>query len=297
MYKMKWLFFKLLFLYPRVYAFFCYYRKKERRKEIEEKFDFFFKEQWNAKKRRAVVLNIFQLRGLRKVAYYLIPLMDAQFIKKFVKIEGLHYLDRALKEGRGIVLMTGHFGNPQLGYNAVRMLGYDLILIKGGAPRSVRKPRRKKFRYVDAIENTIFISASSLPENYKGRILETLRSGKIINYYGDTKEGRKKEKISFLGREIGFPTGIIPLAHQAQAAIIPFIHLYRNGKITLIFKEPIDDNWKEGEKGYRRIVEGFSKILESYILDQPQQYFGIYGPTVLSDYYLSYRNGGASLPR
>jgi len=285
MYKMKWLFFKLLFLYPRVYAFFCYYRKKERRKEIEEKFDFFFKEQWNAKKRRAVVLNIFQLRGLRKVAYYLIPLMDAQFIKKFVKIEGLHYLDRALKEGRGIVLMTGHFGNPQLGYNALRMLGYDLTLIKGGAPRSARNSRRKKFRYVDAIENTIFISASSLPENYKGRILETLRSGKIIHYYGDTKEGRKKEKISFLGREIGFSTGVIPLAHQAKAAIIPFIHLYQKGKMTLIFKEPIDSHWKEGKRGYKRIVEEFVKVLESYFLAYPEEYMGIYGPTVLGYFY------------
>jgi KDO2-lipid IV(A) lauroyltransferase len=291
---LKWLFCKLAFLYPRVYAFFSYYRKKERRKEIEQKFDFFFKEKWNAKKRRAIVRNIFQLRGLRKVAYYLIPLMDDQFIKRFVKVEGLHYLDQALKEGRGVVLMTGHFGNPQLGYNALRMLGYDVILIKGGAPRSARKSRRKKFRYVDIIENTVFISASSLPENYRGRILETLQSNKIIHYYGDTKEGRKKENVFFLGREIGFPTGILPLAYRAKAAIIPYIHLYQKGKIILIFQEPINNNWKEGARGYRRVVEDFAKMLESYILDQPQQYMGIYGPTVLSDYYFSHRNDGAS---
>jgi len=286
---MKWLFFKLAFLYPRIYAFFSYYRKKERRKEIEEKFDFFFKEKWNAKKRRAIVRNIFQLRGLRKVAYYLIPLMDAHFIKRFVKVEGLHYLDRALKEGRGVVLMTGHFGNPQLGYNPLRMLGYDVILIKGGAPRSARKSSRKKFRYVDTIENTIFISASSLPENYKGRILESLRSQKIIYYYGDTKEGRKKENVSFLGREMGFSTGVIALAHQAKAAIIPYIHLYQKGKIILIFKEPIDSNWMEGERGYKRIVEEFVKVFESYFLAYPEEYMGIYGPTVLDHYYRSFK--------
>ncbi len=286
---MKWLLFKLFFLYPRVYAFFSYYRKKERRNEIEGKFVSFFKEKWSAKKRRAIVRHIFELRGARKIAYYLIPLMDAQFIKRFVKVEGLHYVDRALQEGRGVVLMAGHFGNPHLGFNALRVMGYDLILIRAGKPRSASKPNRKKFRYYDAVENTIFISSSSLPENYKGRIVETLQSNKIILYYGDTKEGRKKEKVDFLGSKVGFSTGVMHLANQTKAVIIPFIHLYQNGKITLIFKEPIDDNWKEGERGYRRIVEGFATILESYILDQPQQYFGIYGPTVLSDYYSSYR--------
>jgi len=291
---MKWLFFKLAFLYPRIYAFFSYYRKQERRKEIEDKFTFFFKEKWNPKKGGTIVRHIFQLRGLRKITYYVIPLMDEQFIKRFVKVEGLHHLDRALKEGRGAVLMTAHFGNQQLGYSTLRAMGYDLILIKGGSPRETRRLRHQKFRYFDIVKNTIFISPSSLPQSYKRRIVETLRSGKIINYYGDTKEGRKKEKISFLGREMGFSTGVISLAHQAQAAIIPFIHLCQKGKIILIFREPIDNNWKEGEKGYRRIVEDFVKIMESYILDQPQQYMGIYGPTVLSDYYFSYRQGGAS---
>lgn len=190
--------------------------------------------------------------------------------------------------------MAAHLGNPHLGFNALRLMGYDLILIRAGMPRFARKPRRKNLRYYDAIENTIFISASSLPENYKGRILETLQSNKIILYYGDTKEGRKKEKVDFLGREMGFPTGIMHLAHQEKAAIIPFIHLYQNGKITLVFKEPIDDNWKEGKNGYNQIVGDFAKILESYIVDQPQQYFGIYGPTVLSDYYNFHRNGAAS---
>jgi KDO2-lipid IV(A) lauroyltransferase len=294
---MTQLFFKLLFLYPRVYAFFSYYRKKERRQEIERKFAFFFKEKWDSKKRRAIVRHIFELRGLRKVTYYLIPQMDNEFIKRFVKVEGLHRLDRALQEGRGVVLMTAHFSNPQLGYSTLRAMGYDLILIKGGAPRTARKRRHQRFRYFDAIENTIFIAPSSLPEDYKRRILETLSSGKIINYYGDTREGRKKEKISFLGRAIGFPTGIIPLAHQANAAIIPFIHLYQNGKISLIFKEPIDNHWEKGKKEYKRIVEDFAKILESYILAQPQQYMGIYGPTVLSDYYFSSRKGAASLPQ
>jgi lauroyl/myristoyl acyltransferase len=292
---MKWLFFKLAFLYPRVYAFFCYYRKKERRKEIEGKFIFYLKERWDSKKRKEVIRHIFELRGSRKLVYYMIPLLDAQFIKKFVEVEGLHYLNRVLKEGRSVILIAGHFGNLHLGFNALRVMGYDVIGIKGKAPRPTKKSWHQKFRHFDTVENIIFIAAPFRFRELR-RISETLRSGKIILYYGDTKEGRKKEKVSFLDKEIEFPTGIIHFAYQTKAAVIPFIHFYQQGKITLIFKEPIDRNWEEGEREYKRIVEDFVKILESYILDQPQQYMGIYGPTVLSDYYFSYRKGGTSLP-
>lgn len=290
---MKWIFFKLAFVYPRVYAMFCYYRKKERRKEIEEKFSFFFKQKLNSKQKKAIVRHIFELRGLRKVGYYFIPLLDAQFIKRFVKVEGLHYLDQALQEGRNVVLMAGHFGNPHLGFYTLKAMGYDIIGIRGRAPRPTRKSWHQKFRHFDTSEDAIFIDAPFRFSELR-RISETFRSGKIILYYGDTKEGKKKEKIPFLGREIGFPTGIIHLAHQAKAAVIPHIHLYHKGKISLIFKKPIDNDWEKRESGDRRVVEDFVKILESYFLAQPQQYMGIYGPTVLSDYYLSYRKGNTS---
>jgi lauroyl/myristoyl acyltransferase len=79
------------------------------------------------------------------------------------------------------------------------------------------------------------------------------------------------------------------LAHQANASIIPFIHLYQRGKMTLIFKDPLDEEWRDGEIAYQRIVKEFVKLLEAYILKYPEQYMGIYGPTVLANYYRDYQ--------
>ncbi|OGP82738.1 MAG: hypothetical protein A2Z08_08890 [Deltaproteobacteria bacterium RBG_16_54_11] len=282
---MKWFLFKLAFLYPRVYAFFCYYRKKEQWREFEDKVIFFFKKERDAKR---IVQGVFELRGVRKIMRYLIPHMDDLFIKQFVKVEGLHFLDQALKDGRGVVLIAGHIGIPHLSFNALRIMGYAVILLKGVTPKV---PKRPKIRYYDTQENTIFVHDPSLSEVYKNRILETLQSGKIIYYDGDAGEGRTKERISFLGKAMDFPTGMIYLAHQAKAAVIPFIHLYQKGKITLIFKEPIDNNWKEGKKGYKLIFKKFVQLLEFYVLKYPEQYMGIYGPTVLAYYYRSHRNG------
>jgi len=284
---LKWLFFKLAFFYARVYGYFCYYRKKRRRKEIEDKFTFFLGERLDSRKRKERVRHIFELRGSRKVMHYLIPLLDDRMIKKFYKLEGFHHLNPVLGEGRGVVLMAGHLGNPHLAFCGVRSMGYPLILIKGGAPRQV-KPQ--KFRYRENLEDTIFIHDPELSADYKERILETLRSGKVIHYYGDAKGGKRKERATFLGREMDFPTGMVHLAHRAGAAIIPCIHLYDQGRITILLKEPIDHAWEKGEGEYKRIVSEFANLLETYILNSPEQYMGVYGPTVLSEYYDSHHD-------
>jgi len=286
--RLKWLLFKLAFFYPRIFAFSSYWRKKQKRREYEDKVLFFYPEKEKDPKRvKKIVKGVFELRGVRKVMRYLIPMMDTSFIKRFVKVEGLHYLDEVLKEGRGVVLIAAHIGIPHLSFNALRAMGYNLILLSGVTPKD---PKHPKLRYYDTHDNTIFVHDPSLSEVYKKKILETLQAGKIIYYDGDAGEGRVKEQVSFLGKEMDFPTGMIYVAHQAKAAILPFIHLYQKGKITLIFKEPIDQHWMEGERGYRRIVEAFTKLLESYISIYPEQYMGIYGPTVLAYYYRDHQN-------
>lgn len=283
---MKTLFFKLAFFYARLYGFFSYHRKKERREKIARELDFFLARRWNADQRRKAVRHIFELRGARKIQRYVIPWMDSEFIRKFVEVDGFVHVDRVLQSGRGIVLMAAHFGNPHMGFNTLRAMGYDVAVIKGGLPREFK---HRRFRYTDVIEETIYVGDPGLARQYKKRILEALRSGKIIVHYGDAKEGRLKEIVSFLGKEMAFPTGMIHLAHQAKAAVIPFIHFYERGKIQMIFKEPIDRDWVDEKDSYRRVIAEFARVLETYFATHPEQYMGIYGPTVLSDHYSSWK--------
>jgi lauroyl/myristoyl acyltransferase len=86
---------------------------------------------------------------------------------------------------------------------------------------------------------------------------------------------------------MNFPTGMLHFALQTNAIVLPFFHLYRRGKIKLIFKEPIDGDWKQGKKDYKRIMGEFAKLLESYISSSPEEYMGLYGDTVLNYYYRS----------
>ena len=281
---MKWLLFKIVFIYPRIYSFFHYYRKKEWRKEFEDKAALFYKQK-DPQRIKKIVKGVSELRGVRKVMRYLIPHMDMQFLKRFVNVEGIHHLDQALNEKKGILLMAGHIGVPHLAFNALRVMGYDVILLSGVTPK---RPKHPTYRYYDTDDHTIFVHDPSLAKTYKKRISDTLQSGGIIYYDADAGEGRASEEVAFLGAKMNFPTGMVYFAHQAEATIIPFIHLYKRGKISLIFKEPVNNHWRRGKAEYNTIITEFAKLLEYYILKYPEQYLGIYGPTVLSYYYRSH---------
>jgi lauroyl/myristoyl acyltransferase len=168
-------------------------------------------------------------------------------------------------------------------------MGYDVKVLKGGV---LRKAKPSRFEFYESWDNTVFLHDRSLSDDdRKRRILDILQSGGILLNMADAVEGRRKEFTSFLGREMGFPTGLLHLAHQAKAALVPFFYFYENGRLRLILEEAIDDHWKDGEKAYRRIVSEFAKRLEAYFLTSPEQYIGIYGPTVLNDYYRSHFGG------
>ena len=212
--------------------------------------------------------------------------MDRQYVKRFVEIEGLHHLDKALKKKNGIILMTGHFGNPHLSWSVLRVLGYDITVLKGGG--SPRGSKHSKYKYYDTHDNTIFLHDPSPETAYKKRIIDTLNAGKIIYHAEDVAEGRSGKEVVCLGKKMKFPTGMICFAHQTEATIIPFLHFYKKGKISIILKEPIDNHWEHGEEEYDTIVTKYAKLLEHYILKYPEQYMGAYGPTVLSSYFKSH---------
>jgi lauroyl/myristoyl acyltransferase len=237
---------------------------------------------------KKIIKGVFELRGVRKMMRYLIPWMDRRFIESYVNVEGLQHLDGMLKKGRGVLLMAGHIGVPHLAFNALRVLGYDVVLLSGVTPKKAKHP---KIRYYDTEDQTIFVHDLSHSETYKKRILDALGSGKIIYYDGDAGEGRVRERVRFLGKMMEFPTGMLHLAHRANAAVIPFIHLFKRGHMKLIFREPCDRGWEEGEGAYGRIVKEFAELLESFVLQNPEQYLGIYGPTVLDHCYRSLREG------
>lgn len=57
------------------------------------------------------------------------PLLKPDNIDKLVTVDGLEYLEKAYKEGKGVIMATGHFGNWELLGATVALHGYPMLSI------------------------------------------------------------------------------------------------------------------------------------------------------------------------
>jgi len=52
-----------------------------------------------------------------------------EYIEKNVKILNLEYIDEGLKQGKGVIVVTAHLGNWELGGVVVSMKGYPISTV------------------------------------------------------------------------------------------------------------------------------------------------------------------------
>ena len=205
---MKRFLLRLAFFYPPIYSFFCYRRKHGRREEFEEKARLYYANQNDPQSLKRIIRGVFELRGVRKVMRYLIPWMDRRFIERSVKVEGLQHLEGMLKKGRGVLLMAGHIGVPHLAFNALRVMGYDVILLSGVTPKKARYP---KMRYYDTPDRTIFVHDRSLSQLLS---CGPVRCRRILRALPDFPERTSEMEGSCVDR--GSPLERHPLGHLHQ---------------------------------------------------------------------------------
>ncbi|MBI4571007.1 MAG: lysophospholipid acyltransferase family protein [Chloroflexi bacterium] len=189
-----------------------------------------------AKARRGVIANMRQVMGpetperaVRRAAlevfrnatrYYAdllsVPRMDVRrFRKEQLDIEGEEYLDDAQRSGRGGVLVSAHFGSPEL---AVQGLAADGYVVFG-----LTEPLRPK-----QLSDFIHGLRSRHGHVYRtvgfGGIKEALRrlkAGGLVAILLDRDVGGTGVPMEFCGAMTKIPVGAIDLALRTGSDLIP----------------------------------------------------------------------------
>ena len=70
----------------------------------------------------------------RNFAKYLVDFfrfkkLDAEYLKKNIRLKNLNYIDESLSKGAGAILVTAHLGNWELGGVVISILGYPFLTV------------------------------------------------------------------------------------------------------------------------------------------------------------------------
>lgn len=187
-------------------------------------------------------------------------------------LRGGEYLDWAIAQGKGVVLLTAHLGNWELGGAFLREknLQVSVVYVPDQSPtaEAFRTEMRQKLG-VEGIAINPAADLSSLP------LLRALRDGRVVAMQGDRDFNDRGEWVSFFGGKAPFPLGPMMVARLTGAILLPVFMIYDESyQLEIEFGEPI----VVAASGDRReaalkALDSWVRVLEGAVRRWPTQWY------------------------
>lgn len=209
----------------------------------------------------------------RNFAKYLVDFfrfekLDRQYIDKNVKLENLHYFDEALAKGKGVVVLTAHLGNWELGGVVIAQLGYPFWAV------ALPHKNKKVNDFFDAQRNRKGVKVIAMGKAVRSCITE-IRKNHMVALVGDRDFSEKGIIIDFFGKATHFPEGPAALSLMTGASIVPgFMLRNPDNSFTLRIEKPVEFT-PTGDKikDLANLIGVYKNIIQDYIRQYPQQWY------------------------
>lgn len=209
----------------------------------------------------------------RNFAKYLVDFfrsarIDEEYVKKMVKVEGEKNIDSVLAGGKGVILMSAHIGNWELGGSVISILGYPIsAVVLSHKNKKVNEFFRKR-RLAGGL--TPIEMGASLKACYK-----SLMSGKVLALLGDRDFNKSGLMLDFFGRKTLFPKGPSVFSYRLNVPIIPTLMVRQpDDTFKIVFEEPMyADSSKKEEDAVFELGAKCAGRIESYIQRYPTQWY------------------------
>jgi KDO2-lipid IV(A) lauroyltransferase len=209
--------------------------------------------------------------AMAKSGFELIYLMERpSLLKQRVRFIGLENLEEQLRKGKGVILVSAHFGNFPLMLAKLCQEGYAV----SGIMRPMRNQMVEKL-FTDKRAKLGIKTIYSIPRNTcVNSSIRSLRDNELLFIPLDQNFGTGGVFVDFFGRKAATATGPVVLAQRTGAAIIPcFIIRQKDDTHKLIFEKALTLETKDTEQaGIVHNVQKITAIIESYIRFAPEEW-------------------------
>lgn len=209
--------------------------------------------------------------GKSLTEYILFPKLNKKKILNLVEIQGEELFDSALKEKKGAVLVTGHFGSWELMGAALRQRGYPIDFLVGEQHNLLVDNLMNRHREMMGI-GIIKMGVAT-----RG-VIKALRKNRFIAMLSDQDAGRDGTIVNFFGYPASTPRGPAAFCLKTDAPMIMgFIIRLDNKKQKIIFQK-IEKEEKTGdkEKDINRLTQAYTSLLEDYVKKYPDHWYWLH---------------------
>lgn len=192
---------------------------------------------------------------------------NPQRLLRQIQTEGLDHLDKALRQGHGVILLSAHMGNFPWFVLHLAMRGYPVtVLYKEQSALPVHFFRNIMNRF--GVEGLAVKEGRSQATRWA---LRALRHGRILFIHMD--QGRRQgETVRFLGQMVQLPAGPAVLAAASGAPCLPAM-TWRTGRRHIAhILPPLELAPERSPQAMKANMQIMASALEQAILDHPAQW-------------------------
>jgi KDO2-lipid IV(A) lauroyltransferase len=182
---------------------------------------------------------------------------------------------RVHADGRGLLLVTGHLGNYELGGGLLRVL-FDAPVTAVVLPE--RDPSVNALRH--EMRATLGIQTLEIGEAVDTvlRIRRLLEQNEIVGLVADRPVGRDRVEVEFFGRLTGFLRSPALIGYLTGAPLVPsFILRQEDGRYAGFALDPIRvEQGGDRDANVKAAMQAFARALEGQVREYPHLWYQFY---------------------
>lgn len=216
---------------------------------------------------RSIAKRVFQNLGKNTIELVNLPKFNRARMDKFIRFRNRERLDGAYEKGRGVIVLTAHFGSWELMAAALREYNYPGVTIG----------RRIYFSKYDDFLNKLRRSRDVeviYRDESPRKMLKVLKRNWIVGIVADQDvDSVDGVFVNFFGKPAYTPKGPAALAKASGAVLLPVFIIREGNWHTIACEEPIQIS-DTGDKAADLIsnTQKWSDVVESYIRKYPEQW-------------------------
>ncbi|RCK76587.1 MAG: Lipid A biosynthesis lauroyl acyltransferase [Ignavibacteriae bacterium] len=213
---------------------------------------------------KIIAKKVFQNIGITFIEFALFPKLNKK-ITDLVKYRNLDLMFEKCKLGKGLIMLSGHFGNWELNaFSTGYISGYPLtIIVKTQSNKLVDKLINK---HRTLLGNKVVPMQNSVRE-----ILNVLNTGGVVAMLADQSAPKESVFINFFNREVATFQGPAVFALKTKAPLLMGF-IIRNEDFTYeVILEEIQTNDLDdyNEQNVKILTQRHTALLEEYIRKYP----------------------------
>lgn len=232
--------------------------------------------EWTEEQRRGVGReSVYQL-GYNFAEMFTIPALDQKWLEKHAVIEGWENLEKAAEQNKGLLFLTLHLGNGDIGASTIAMRGQEIYIIT----------KRFKTKWFDEMwfavrggQGVRYIDAHSANNAFE--ILKALKRKAGVVFVLDQYMGKPFGiASSFFGKKTGTAYGLALFVQKTKAPVVP-VYTYEGAdqKLHTVIEPAMDlAKWvvDDKEQTISQLTQAFNDKLEMIIRKHPEQWMWVH---------------------